>query len=186
MDLHRLSAGDRLIGVSGIFLFAVSFTNWLGIEITGAPVQFGEPATWSFTRSAWSFPVTMVAVVLGLAMTAVVVMKLFGVGPTRIGPFAVGQALLVVGVTVFVLIVVKLIAGPDKWNLGGNSVSVSDLGGFCRFKLTEHCQTFNETRGAGIFLGAIAGLGLLVGGYLRNQEDTAPAPTTRARATASA
>jgi hypothetical protein len=188
VDLSRLSKGDRIIGASGIMLFAVSFANWLGIEITGDQMQFGEPATWTYTKSAWSFPVAMIAVILGLAMVVIVALKAMGANFEKIGPASTGQVLLVLGAATFLLVAVKLIAGPAEWNFAGEALKVSDINGFCRFRLPQTCQTFTETRGAGIIFGTVAAAGLLLGGYMRNQEDSAtssPAPA-RTRATSAA
>lgn len=183
LDLQRLSKGDRVVGISGVLLLLFSFLDWLGLQVTGPPNgPLGVPATSSLEKSAWAFPITMVAVVIGLVMTAVVIAKLFGVDLPRPGPLSWGQVFLLLGTVAFFLVALKLAIGPHQWTFGVRTYSVDNVERICRVR--PNCADFTTTREVGIILGVIAAAGLLVGGYLRNQEDTAPAPTSKSRVNA--
>jgi len=185
VDLQRLSIGDRVIGISGVLLLLFSFLDWLGLEATGSSDgPLGVPVTSGFAKNAWAFPVTLAAVVIGLAMTAVIVAKLFGADLPRPGPLTWGQLLLLLGALAFMLVAIKLAVGPHEWAFSGPSVSIDGVERVCRSQ--PDCGNFATTREVGIVLGLLAAGGLLVGGYLRNQQDTVPAPAPRARASASA
>jgi hypothetical protein len=185
LDLNRLSTGDRVIGVSGLLLFVFSFLDWLGIEASSTgPGPLGVPFTAGDSRPAWDFPVTMIAVVIGLVMLGLVAIKAFGADMPRLGPITWGQLFLALGVAAFFLVAIKLVVGPTNWPLGDRMVDIDSVRAFC--KAGPNCENFSTTRGVGMILGTLAAAGLLVGGYLRNQEDTSPAPAARSRATASA
>ena len=180
MDLSRLSKGDLVIAVSGALLLACSFLDWLGLKATDRASQFGVPASSTVSKSAWAFPVTLVAVAIGVAMLLIVVLKLLGADLPKPGPLTWGQVLLVMGVVTFVLVVVKLAVGPSEWSLNGNAISVNDIEKFC-LQQGPKCADFSTTRGVGIILGTLAAAGLLVGGYLRHQEDTSTPQAAGAR-----
>ena len=186
MDLTRLTKGDRVIAVSGIVLFICSFLTWLGLEWKTGVVQFGVTATSTVAKSAWSFPVLTAAVVIGLVMVAIVVMKALGANLPAPGPLSWGQLLLALGSIAFLLVLIKFAVGPAQWQRdGGQPLDISAIKQFCGVA----CQDFGTTRETGMILGLLAAVGLAVGGYLRNQEDTTSTPTAsapRARATASA
>ena len=183
MDVHRLSKGDRVIGISGVLLLLFSFLDWLGLEATGpADGPLGVPVSSGVAKSAWAFPVTLAAVVIGLAMTAVVLAKLFGADPPRPGPLSWGQLFLALGGLTFLLVAIKLAVGPDEWAFRGEAVPVDAIERLCRTR--PDCSNFGTTREVGGVLGVMAAAGLLVGGYLRNQEDTVPVPATKAKASA--
>ena len=55
MDIKRLNTGEKVIGVSGILLLIFSFFPWLGFSYAG----------FSASKSAWTFTVCWIAVVLG-------------------------------------------------------------------------------------------------------------------------
>jgi hypothetical protein len=183
VDLQRLSKGDRVVGISGVLLLLFSFLDWLGLEATGpADGPLGVPVTSGVAKSAWAFPVTLAAVVIGVAMTAIIVAKLFGADLPRPGPLSWGQVFLLLGAIAFLLVAIKLAAGPHEWAFRGPAVPVDSIERLCRTR--PDCGNFTTTREVGIILGVLAAGGLLIGGYLRNQEDTAPAPSPKARATA--
>jgi len=148
MDLTKLSLGDKVIAGSGIALFIFSFFNWLGIKVSSGPLEFSE------SKGAWSFTLTLFAVLIGIAMVVLVALKAFGVDLPALGNATWGQILLGLGTVSFVFVLIKLIAGPNLNN-------AADIPGV------------DKTRGIGIFLGLIATAGLAAGGYLRMQEDKA-------------
>lgn len=144
MDLAKLSMGDRVIAGSGIALFIFSFFNWLGIEV----------GPYSESKSGWSFTLTLIAILIGIAMVVLVALKAFGVELPALGGVTWGQVLLGMGAVAFVFVLIKLIVGPNV-DTGGLDVN------------------YDKTRNIGIFLGLIATGGLAAGGYLRMQEDKA-------------
>jgi len=154
MDLNKLSRGDTVIGISGIVLFIFSFFNWLGAKVTTGPVS-AEVA-----KSAWSFNLTLLAVLLGLVMLAYVVMKALGVEiPDKFGSVTLAQILLVVAAVAFLFVLIKLIVGPNVTtgtvSFGGTVTNVS------------------KTRKFGIFVGLLATIGLVAGAFLNFQESNA-------------
>ena len=149
MDLTKLSMGDKVIAGSGIVLFIASFFNWLG-----AKVDIG-PQTISEAKGAWSFTLTLFAVLIGIAMVAVVVLKAADVKLPSLGGTSWGQALLIAGAIALAFVVIKIITGA-----GGLPDGV------------------DKTRKIGIFIGLIATGGLTYGGYLRMNEDKAGGGST--------
>jgi multisubunit Na+/H+ antiporter MnhF subunit len=151
MDLNKLTMGDRVIGISGIVLFIFSFFDWLGVKAEAG--AFSAEAA----DSAWSFTLTLIAVLLGIAMVVIVALKAFDVKLPDLGGTSWGLILLIMGVVAFAFVLIKLIAGPDIPDVLGDAV--------------------DKTRKFGIFVGLIATAGLAVGGYLRFQEDKGASPS---------
>ncbi len=154
MDLNKLSRGDTVIGISAIVLFIFSFFNWLGAKVTTGPLS-GEVA-----KSAWSFNLTLLAVLLGLVMLAYVVMKALGVEiPDKFGSVTLAQILLVVAAVAFLFVLIKLIVGP---NITTGTVSFGST-----------VTNVSKTRKFGIFVGLLATIGLVAGAFLNFQESNA-------------
>jgi hypothetical protein len=162
LDINRLNTGEKVIGVSGILLFVFSFFNWLGISVSGSVLgrSFGTSAS----KSAWGFPLLLIAVLLGTAMAVLVILKAAGVDIPELGSVKWAHILLGVGVVVFVFIVLKLIIGPSNWN----GVSIPD--------------GIDKDRKIGIYLGLLASLGLVAGAYL-NAKETGDLPGSLGGAT---
>jgi uncharacterized membrane protein len=151
MDLNKLSRGDIVIGISAIVLFIFSFFDWLGAKATNGLVTF-EAA-----KSAWSFTLPLLAVLLGLVMLAYVVMKALGVEiPAKFGEVTLAQILLGIAAVAFLFVLIKVIAGP-------NGVPTGTIG----------AATVSKTRKFGIFVGLIATIGLVAGAFLNFQESNA-------------
>jgi len=150
MDLDKLTRGDQIIGVSGIVLFIVSFFSWLGISVSGlARAGLGGSAS----KSAWSFPLTLLAVLIGLAMLAYVVLKLADVKLPQLGSVTWSQVLLALAGIAFLFVLIKIITGPSGWD--GFSIP----------------SQVSKDRKIGIFLGLIATAGLVAGAFLNFQEE---------------
>jgi hypothetical protein len=149
IDLNKLSTGDKVIGVSGILLFIFSFFKWLGVKVTVS----GHTVA-SDSKGAWTFTLTLIAVLIGIAMVAIVVLKLFDVTLPSLGGATWGQVLLVAGIVALVFVVIKLIAGPNI----GDTAGIAGV---------------DKTRKIGIFLGTIASAGLAYGGFLKFKEEQA-------------
>src|SRR5690348_13373048 len=104
MDMSKLTNGDKIIGISGVLLFIFSFFKWLGYS-------FG-PITVS--QNAWSFTLCWISVILGVALVAYVAMKAGGVKfPDLGGSVTWDHIVLGVAGLIFLLILIKLIAGPS-------------------------------------------------------------------------
>lgn len=151
MDINKLTTGDRVIAISGIVLFVFSFFDWLGAEASAGGFSDSE------AKGAWSFTLTLIAVLIGIAMVVIVALKAFDVKLPDLGGTSWGLVLLVMGVVAFAFVLIKLIAGPNI-DTGGFNVDIS------------------KTREFGIFVGLIATAGLAVGGYLLFQADKAGSP----------
>ena len=155
IDLNKLSMGDKVIGVSGIALIIFSFFKWLGVKVEVKGIVSASDA-----KGAWTFTLTMIAVLIGIAMVAYVVLKLLDVKLPELGGVTWGQVLLALGAIAFAFVLIKLIVGPS-------GVSTSGLAGY----------SVTKTRKIGIFLGPIASAGLAYGGYLKFKEERPPPPT---------
>jgi hypothetical protein len=142
MDLKKLSTGDKVIGVSGILLFIFSFFPWLGFSFGG----FSE------SRSAWTFTLCWIAVILGVALVIYVILKMQGVNLPSLGSITWNQVALGVATLAAVLILIKIITGP-----GTGGVDISGTG-------------IDKERKIGIFLGFIASLGLVGGAFMNLRE----------------
>jgi len=142
MDLSKLSTGDKVTGVSGIVLFIASFFPWLGVSAGG----------FSADASAWSFTLLMFAVIIGVAIAVLVVLKAFGVELPKVGNITWNQILGIAAIVVFALIAIKLITGPSGWN------GVSIPGGV------------SKERKIGLWIGLLASIGLVVGSVINLRE----------------
>jgi uncharacterized membrane protein len=151
MDLSKLSTGDKVIGVSGVLLLIFSFFPWLGFSVGG----FSE------SRSAWTFTLCWLAVILGVALVVLVVMKMQGVDLPNLGSITWNQVALGIATVAAIFILIKIITGP-----GTNGVDISGTG-------------IDKERKIGIFLGFAASIGLVVGAFLNVKEaDELPKKST--------
>jgi len=154
----RLTPGDQIVALSAIVLFLVSFVHWLGATVSlasgQAPIGLSLQSS---AASAWSFTLPVLAVLLGLALLAYVLLKAGGVqligGPE--GTLTVAQLVLCVALTAFVFVLAKLLAGP---HLSGFPTTVSG-----------HAVQVHKSRKVGIYLGLLATVGLVVGAVLNLQ-----------------
>jgi uncharacterized membrane protein len=150
MDLNKLTQGDQIIGVSGIVLFVISFFNWLGATASvGGSRSLPGGFSASGADTAWGFTLTLIAVLLGLALLAYVVLKAVGVEmPSNFGSVTLAQVVLGVAAVAFLFVLIKLIAGPN--------LNTGSFGGV----------TVSKTRKFGIYVGLLATIGLVVGAFL--------------------
>lgn len=143
MDINKLTTGDKIIGVSGVLLFIFSFFKWLGVK-----VDLRGVVTVSESKSAWSFTLTLIAVLIGIVLVAYVAAKAAGVEMPKLGNVTWGQIVLVLAAIAFLFILIKIITGP--------SGDIPD--------------GVDKTRKIGIFLGLIASGGMVAGAYLNAKE----------------
>lgn len=142
MDINRLNTGEKVIGVSGILLLIFSFFPWLGLSYAG----------FSASKSAWTFTLCWLAVVLGVLMAGYVIAKAAGVDMPDLGNVRWAHVLLGVAVVAFLFILIKVIVGPST---GGVDISGTGV---------------SKDRKIGIFLGLIASIGLVAGAFLNAKE----------------
>ncbi len=143
MDLNRLTTGDQIIGVSGIVLFIFSFFDWLGISV-------GDR---SDAKNAWSFPLLLIAVLIGIALVVYVALKAAGTELPALGTVTWGQIAVGLAGLAFLFVLIKLITGPSGWN----GVDIPDF--------------VDKDRKFGIFVGIVATGGLVAGAVLNLQAE---------------
>ena len=142
MDINKLNTGEKVIGISGVLLLIFSFFSWLGFSAG----PFEE------SRSAWSFTLCWLAVVIGILMAGLVIAKAAGMDVPELGNVKWAHILLGAAIVAFVFILIKVIVGPSA-----NGVDLGDFG-------------VSKERKIGIFLGLIASAGLVAGAYLNAKE----------------
>jgi hypothetical protein len=142
VDINKLNTGEKVIGISGILLLIFSFFPWLGFSYAG----------FSASKSAWTFTLCWLAVVLGVLMAGYVIAKAAGVDMPDLGNVRWAHILLGVAIVAFVFILIKVIVGPST---GGVDISGTGV---------------SKDRKIGIFLGLIASAGLVAGAYLNAKE----------------
>ncbi|HEU5307002.1 MAG TPA: hypothetical protein VFW97_06725, partial [Acidimicrobiia bacterium] len=143
------------IGVSGVLLLIFSFFPWLGFSYGG----------FSASKSAWTFTLCWLAVILGVLMAGYVIAKAAGVDLPELGNLRWAHVLLGVAIVAFVFILIKVIVGPST---GGVDISGTGV---------------SKDRKIGIFLGLLASIGLVAGAYL-NAKETGDLPGSLGRGTA--
>jgi hypothetical protein len=142
VDINKLNTGEKVIGISGILLLIFSFFPWLGFSA----------GPFSVSKSAWTFTLCWLAVILGVLMAGYVIAKAAGVDLPDLGSVKWAHLLMGVAIVAFVFILIKVIVGPST---GGVSLSGTGV---------------SKDRKIGIFLGLIASAGLVVGAYLNGKE----------------
>ena len=156
MDINKLSLSDRIIVASGILLFIAYFLPWFKVEVEGFEGVGGGSAT--ANGSDVDFIWSTLPMLIGLVMAGVIVAsKLFDVKLPDL-PVTWGQAHLGLGALAALLVVLKLIMGEDADGAELFGVEVS--------------------RSFGLFIAALAAIGLAVGGWLMFKEGDEPATTT--------
>ena len=155
MDINKLSLSDRIIVASGILLFIAYFLPWFKVSIEGFEDIPGTGGSATASGSDVDFLWSTLPMLIGLVMAGVIVAsKLFDVKLPDL-PVTWGQAHLGLGALAAFLVVLKLLMGHE----------------FCAFG-----ECVDLDRKWGMFVAAIAALGLAAGGFLKYQEgDDAPA-----------
>ncbi len=146
MDLNKLTTSDKVVAGSGLLLFIASFLPWFGIDGFSGANGNGWDAGF-----LWGG----LPALLGLVAAGVVLATKLGDVKLPDLPITWGQALLAAGALSAVLVVLKLLIGHE----------------ICAFG-----ECLDLDRKWGLFVAAIAAIGLAVGGFLKYQEgDDAPA-----------
>jgi hypothetical protein len=142
VDLNKLTTADKIIAASGIVLFIAYFLPWFTADAGIVSVD----ATGGDVGFFWA----TLPMLLGLVAAGIVIAtKLFDVKLPDL-PAPLGQILLGIGGLAAVLVVLKLLIGEDADGAEALGIDVS--------------------RSFGIFLAALAAIGLAVGGFLKMQE----------------
>jgi len=137
---NALSMGEKMILPAGVVLFILGFLPWYSVDL-------GPLGT--YTRSGWESPGafwSILAILVGLAMAAVVALKSLGTVaiPDNVGGVSWPKIQLGGGVAALVLVLIKF--------------------------LNE-----NNSMGFAFYLGIIAAAALAVGGLLMFREESAAA-----------
>jgi hypothetical protein len=145
VDFSKLKMSDWVIAVSGIVLFIASFLDWFTIELD---FGLGLGSAGEVGANGWDvgFFWAGVPAIIGLAMVAVVAIKAFS-PDTKLPdlPVGWGQAMFIAGCVAAAIVLLKLLLGEDP---------------------SEFVK-----RAIGLYLAAIAALGLAAGGFLKWQEE---------------
>lgn len=133
--LKELSNGEKVIGVSAVVLLINSFLPWYSVDLG----VFGD-----YSRNGWQAPsafLSMLAVLIGIAMGALVVVRALGAVelPEKLGGIGWGMAYLIGGGVAFLLVVIKWLGNTDYTAFG-------------------------------LYLGLLCTAGLAVGGFLTAKE----------------
>jgi uncharacterized membrane protein YhaH (DUF805 family) len=144
MDVHRLSTGEKIAGVSAILLFIFMFFDWFTVSASNGLVSI------SVGGSAWDaldvIPIILLIAILAAVAVAVVRLTEADFEPT----ISMNAVVAILGIISVLLILYRIISPPDS---GFSGVSVDPA--------------------VGIFLGLIAAAGMAYGGYRAMQEEGA-------------
>jgi hypothetical protein len=152
VDLNKLTLADRIILGSGIVLFIAYFLTWFTVEFDG---DFGFGGSADAKGSDVDFIWSTFPMLIGLLLAGLVVAsKLFDVKLPEL-PVAWGHVFVGLGGLAALLVVLKLIIGESDEGIPGVEVN----------------------RGIGLFLAALAAIGLAAGGFLKMQAGEEDAPT---------
>jgi hypothetical protein len=158
----RLSSGERLVGVSGVSLFVVSFLPWLGGRISAFTINGRSFPTskYQFTHPAWGFAITLIAVVAGVMLVAAIALKAAGTELSGWpGGLTEGRLFATLGGLAFVLILAKVLVGADVTTASFSFPSTAGLGATLQV-------TVVKTRSFGAYAGVVTSAGLAAGGVL--------------------
>ena len=150
MDLNKLTMPEKIISVSAIVLFIASFLSWFTLKASVAGFSASSSGNGWDVGFLWGG----VPTILGLVMlTHVILSKL--VDNVSVPDLPWPRIHLVAGVVAAALVVLKLLVGEDT-SFPGIEIN----------------------RAFGLFLAAIAAIGLAVGGFLYYKEhEGSSAPT---------
>ena len=147
MDLDRLSAGEKIAGVSAVVLFAFMFLDWFGVKVSGQ----GGSTTLPGGGSAWD-SLDFIPIVLVVTIVIALINVAIRLGDSaQDPPVPLNTAVAVLGVISCLLILFRIIDPPSFGEISGLSV--------------------DGTLELGIFLSLLAAAGIAIGGYLGMQEE---------------
>ena len=157
VDTSRLRFGDLIAGGSAVLLFLFLFMRWFKVEEEGesVPDAFKDLATFNAWES-FAF-IDLLLFLICAVVIGIVVVRLLGVALPPL-PVPLGTIILALGALAVLLILFRLIVTPNPAiEFGGVEVRAEDGDGEVK-------------RAIGVFLGFLASLGILAGGFLSSRE----------------
>lgn len=151
MDLNKLTLADKVIAGSAIALFIFMFFPWFTVEVEGG--GFFRDFSEDFSGFDVGFLWGTLPMLLGLVMLTHVALSRFA-EQVQLPEVPWGRIHLGFGIAAAVLVILKLLIGED----GGVDGATLDTAGV------------DISRAFGIFLSALAAIGLAVGGFFKYQE----------------
>jgi len=150
MDLDRLSTGEKIAGVSAIFLFIfIFFVDWFGVEVSGLG-SFSESVPGA-GGSAWDALEVIRFVLLLTVLAAAGLVALRLTDSTYEPPIPASTVVTVLGAFSVLLVLFRIVDPPSFGSIGGVS--------------------YDATLKVGIFLGLISAAGVAYGGYTTMREE---------------
>jgi hypothetical protein len=140
MDLNKLSTADKVIGGSAIVFLISMFLPWWGID-----TDFGSASNSGFDY----FLTGLLPLLIVIAMVAVIVLDKLTTTQLPVIPLKWGQVHLIAGITVAALVILRLIV-PASEGAGGFEIDLDRM--------------------YGMFIAALAAIGVGVGGFLKSME----------------
>jgi hypothetical protein len=165
MDLGKLTTGDRVVGISAILLLVFSFFPWFEVTAEGDLGLGGSDFSQSVTGNGWDvgFLWAGVPVILGLLLLAYVLVTRFS-PQTQLPEVPWGPILLATAGLATLLVILKLLIGIDEGTLiPGYDATAADF-------FDEADISIDVSRQFGLFLSALAAIGLVVGAFLKFRE----------------
>jgi hypothetical protein len=149
MDLDKLSQGEKIAGVSAVFLFILMWFDWFDAELSGAGGSLSEGV------DAWdALDLIPVLFLLAAVVAALVVVSLRLLDTPVESSFSPSAIVAVLGGISFVLILIEIIDPP------GSSGSIEGV-------------SFDVSPTFWIFVSLVAAAGVAYGGYRAMQEEGA-------------
>jgi hypothetical protein len=142
MDLNKLSTADKVIGATSLVFLVSLFLPWWGIDL-GSGLGTASNSGWDYFLTG-ILPFLLVVVMLG----QIIVDKLTNTQLPEI-PLTWGQVHMIAGIAVAVLVVLRLLVPASE----GSGAFEVDL-----------------DRQYGMFVAALAAIGVGVGGFLKSKE----------------
>jgi hypothetical protein len=140
MDFNKLSTADKVIGGSAILFLISMFLPWWGLD-----TDFGSAANSGFDY----FLTGLLPLLLVIVMIVQIVIAKFTTTQLPEIPLKWGQVHLIAGVAVAALVVLRLIVPASESAAGFD---------------------FDLDRMYGMFVAAVAAIGVGVGGFLKSKE----------------
>jgi hypothetical protein len=160
--VDRLTQGEKLLGVSALWLYIISFIGfWAELEFEGGGTRS------EFSVSAWDGYGLEIRLALILALVAAGLVAARAVGVDL--PVAGGLVYLVIGGLTLLLMLLTALVGPDE--------SGSGLGLLSRLPSGSHIEV---SRAVGLFVGTVFAAAMVAGGYqhLKAGDTTTRSPAT--------